>query len=112
MLEAQLRPGRVRAAVFVASTYFGFQPLFDVCKRAGVPALAYQTEYPVRAELDRVATGGYFDELFYLRHTLAGAAGIIGIFLVLGKRRRAAPTALHSHSELPACRSTDARWTR
>jgi len=79
MLEGQLRAGTVRAVLLVASTYFGFGPLFDLCERAGVPALSYQLEYPVWSNWTRVATGGYFDELAYLRRTLPRAAGIIGI---------------------------------
>jgi glycosyltransferase involved in cell wall biosynthesis len=79
MLEGHLRAGAVCAVLFLASTYCGFQSLYELCERAGVPALSYQLEYPVLSNWTRVATGGYFDELLHLRYTLARAAGTIGI---------------------------------
>lgn len=79
MVEEQLRAGTVRAVLFIGSTYFGFRPLVKLCERADVPALSYQLEYPVWSNWTRVATGGYFDELLYLRHALPRASGIIGI---------------------------------
>jgi glycosyltransferase involved in cell wall biosynthesis len=78
-LAAQLRGGTIQAVLFTTVTYCGFKPLFDLCERSAVPALSYETEFPVWKTWTRIVTGGYFDHLLYLRRILPRAAGIIGI---------------------------------
>lgn len=79
MLVEQLRGNAVRAVIFTVATHFGYQPLFELCERAQVPVVSYETEYPEWKNWTGVVTGGYFDHLLYLRRTLPRAAGIIGI---------------------------------
>jgi glycosyltransferase involved in cell wall biosynthesis len=79
MLAEQLRGGAVRAVLFTVATHFGFQPLFDLCDRARVPVISYETEYPEWKNWTGVVTGAYFDHLLYLYRTLPRTAGIIGI---------------------------------
>lgn len=79
MLEAELRQNSVRAVLFYGSSYYAFDSLFELCRRAGVPSLTYEVEYPISTAWPRLLTGGYFDHSGYIRATLRRASGLIGI---------------------------------
>lgn len=79
MIAEQLRHDEVRAVLCIGSTYFGFQPLLDLCERIKMPIVSYELEYPVWKNWTRVMTGGHLDHLLYLCRTLPRMTGIVGI---------------------------------
>ena len=71
--------GRIRACIFLGSSWFAFRGLLAVCERYGILAVSYPTEYPMLRNWTWLVVGGYFDTMAHIYALLPHVDGIIGI---------------------------------